>query len=363
MSFIKRIGFLSAFLITALFFIGMKAGGGYTYMGFLFAFFVLPALDLLVGKDSENVDEGSVSEESKKFYYRFITYLWAYIQVFVVIFSCYQVTQLNYNLFEWTGFILSLGTMTGGIGITVAHELGHKNTKIEQFYSKVLLMTVSYMHFFVEHNRGHHVHVATPKDPATAKYGESFYRFWPRTVFGSYFSAWKIENKRLRKKGLSPFSISNSMIWYTILPFVFCAALTTLFSFLSGTFQWAIPILFFSQSFVAITLLELVNYIEHYGITREEIEPGKYERVKPIHSWNANHLVSNFFLFQLQRHSDHHAFANRRYQVLRHWEESPQLPASYPTMIILALFPPLWFRVMNKKLDSWKEKYYSQKVA
>ncbi|MEL7003877.1 MAG: alkane 1-monooxygenase, partial [Bacteroidota bacterium] len=259
------------------------------------------------------------------------------------------------HTYEWIGFILSTGLVTGGIGITVAHELGHKKEAIERFYSKLLLMTVSYMHFYIEHNRGHHVTVATPEDPATSRKNEVFYAFWFRSVIMGYLHAWKIENNRLRKIGISPLSFQNDMIWYTLLPIIFCGAVTAAFSLSNGHLIWEIPLFFFAQSISAFTLLELVNYIEHYGIVRKEIGEGRYERVTPLHSWNASHVVSNFFLFQLQRHSDHHANAIKRYQVLNHYDESPQLPSGYSTMIIIALFPPLWFGLMNKRLERWQD--------
>jgi alkane 1-monooxygenase len=175
-----------------------------------------------------------------------------------------------------------------------------------------------------------------------------------RSVFGSYAHAWKLEKASMARKGRNTFSFHNEMVRFAILPFLFCAALALMVSFIKGYFIWQIPIFFFVQSVIAFTLLELVNYVEHYGIMRREIAPGKYERVNPLHSWNASHLLSNFFLFQLQRHSDHHASAHKRYQVLNHYDESPQLPYGYPTMIILAMVPPLWFKVMDKRLEKWQ---------
>jgi alkane 1-monooxygenase len=212
------------------------------------------------------------------------------------------------------------------------------------------------MHFYIEHNRGHHVAVATPEDPATARKNESFYAFWIRSVFGGYMHAWSLENESLRRKGIQVFHWRNNMIWFGILPIIFCGSLTAIFSYTSGMVLWEIPVFFFSQSLLAFTLLELVNYVEHYGIIRKELSPGRYERVNPIHSWNASQLISNFFLFQLQRHSDHHANAIKRYQVLNHYDVSPQLPFGYPTMILIATFPPLWFAMMNKRLEAWSTK-------
>jgi alkane 1-monooxygenase len=253
---------------------------------------------------------------------------------------------------------MGVGLVTGGIGITVAHELGHKKSKLEQFYSKVLLMTVSYMHFYIEHNRGHHVQVATPDDPATARFNENFYSFWFRSVFHGYAHAWQLEKESLQRKGHSVWHWRNEMIWFTLAPVLFGGLVTLIISQLSGRIVWEVPILFITQSVIGFTLLELVNYIEHYGIVRKQDNSGKYERVNPLHSWNASHLISNFFLFQLQRHSDHHANAIKRYQVLNHYDESPQLPYGYPTMILMALVPPLWYARMNPLLNIWKEKVY-----
>jgi alkane 1-monooxygenase len=197
--------------------------------------------------------------------------------------------------------------------------------------------------------------VATPGDPSTARKNESFYTFWVRSVFKGYAHAWRLEAESLKRKGYAIWSLHNEMIRFAILPLLFCGALTLMFSLLLNRITWEVPVFFFSQSLLAFSLLELVNYVEHYGIMRKEIAPGKYERVNPLHSWNASHLLSNFFLFQLQRHSDHHAYAHKRYQVLNHYEQSPQLPFGYPTMIMLAMVPPVWFGIMNKRLEQWQK--------
>lgn len=352
---LKKIGFFAAFILPFLVVVGYYLGGTWNYLCVVFTYVFIPVADVLVGKDAENVEEAAVALISEEKYYRFITYVWVYVQLAVVVWGAYAFANTSFTWFTGIGFLLGIANVTGGIGITVAHELGHRNTPLEQFYAKVLLMTVSYMHFFIEHNRGHHVHVATPKDPATSRKGEIFYQFWLRTVIGSYQSAWLLEQHRLQKKGVSVWSFHNEMLRFSILPFLFCGALVVFGAFAEGIVLWKIPVFFFSQSVLAFTLLELVNYIEHYGIVRREIAQGKYERVNPMHSWNANQLLTNFFLFQLQRHSDHHANANRRYQVLRHIEESPQLPFGYPTMIMIALIPPLWFKLMNRRLENWQQ--------
>jgi alkane 1-monooxygenase len=317
-----------------------------------------------LGIDTSNVPEGDTKKTGDEFYYRFVTYVWTYFQFCFLIWGAYAATSGRLNTtWEWFGFIIGFSLVTGGIGITVAHELGHKKSWLERTYGKMLLMTVSYMHFYIEHNRGHHVSVATPADPATARKNENFYSFWLRSVFKGYAHAWKLEAERLKKRNRSGLSVYNEMIWFAVLPILFCASLTVVFSLLLNRLTWEVPVFFFSQSFFALSLLELVNYVEHYGIMRKELAPGKFERVNPLHSWNASHLLSNFFLFQLQRHSDHHAYAYKRYQVLNHYDESPQLPYGYPTMILLALVPPVWFKMMNGRLERWRKREYKEKVG
>lgn len=354
---LKKLGFFTAFIIPFLVVIGYYLDGQWNYLAIAFSFILIPLIDQQLGIDTANPTESEIKIKGEAFYYRFVTYIWTYVQLAFVFWGCYVISDGNIsNTIEWIGFVVSFSLVTGGIGITVAHELGHKKSSLERFYSKALLMTVCYMHFYIEHNRGHHVAVATPEDPATARKNESFYSFWIRSVFGGYIHAWKLENESLRRKGFQVFHWKNNMIWFGVLPIIFCGSLTVIFSYSTGRVLWEIPVFFFSQSFLAFTLLELVNYVEHYGIMRKEILPGKYERVNPIHSWNASQLLSNFFLFQLQRHSDHHANAIKRYQVLNHYDVSPQLPFGYPTMILIATVPPLWFRMMNKRLEAWSSK-------
>jgi alkane 1-monooxygenase len=212
------------------------------------------------------------------------------------------------------------------------------------------------MHFYIEHNFGHHVHVSTPGDNASSKKGQSFYRFYLKSMFGGVHSAWKIEAKRLSKLGLSKFHYKNEMLIYAVITLGFICLLFAFGSVLRGGLAWDVIIFFLLQSIIAFTLLELTNYIEHYGLQRRETKLGKFEKVLPIHSWNQNLLVSNAFLFQLQRHSDHHANAGRRYQALRHFEEAPQLPYGYEVMILIAIFPGLWFKIMDPILESWESK-------
>lgn len=351
----RKAGFLTAFIIPTLVIAGFYMGGYWNFLALGFAFVILPLIDQAMGTNPVNVPANEIQKTSSDIYYRLVTYAWTLLQLFFLFWGAYAVASGELaTTTEWIAFILGFSLVTGGIGITVAHELGHKNTALEKSCGKLLLMTVCYMHFIIEHNRGHHVTVATPEDPATARKGENFYQFWVRSVWGGYRHAWKLERERLRGKGEAPMGVYNQMWWFAGLPVVFCAVLTLTTIAIYDKGLWDVPVFFFGQSIIAFTLLELVNYVEHYGIQRREISPGRYERVNPLHSWNASHLLSNFFLFQLQRHSDHHAYAYKRYQMLNHYDESPQLPFGYPTMILIAMVPPLWFNIMNTRLERWQ---------
>ncbi len=356
MSGFKKLGFLASYIIPCLIVLGYYGGGFWTFSAFIFAYMLIPIFDELVGKDPENIGHDEIDSIINDRYFEVIVYSMVYIQVALIIWAAYVVAMFSLTPLETLGFLLSIMTFTSG-GINIAHELGHKKSAAARFHSKLNLMTVCYMHFYIEHNKGHHVHVATPKDPATSKKGQTFYAFWWQTVLGSWKSAWSIEKGRLQRANLPLWNpIHNQMLQYIIFPLLFVVGLTLVMSYVSGTVAWAVPLFFFAQSYMAFSSLEAVNYIEHYGIQRREIAPGRYERVNPLHSWNSNHLVSNLMLFQLQRHSDHHAYAARPYQVLRHFDESPQLPFGYPVMILMSLMPPLWFSVMDKRLEAWQAK-------
>jgi alkane 1-monooxygenase len=239
-----------------------------------------------------------------------------------------------------------MGLLCGTFGINVGHELGHRNNFIEQTMAKLLLSTSLYMHFFIEHNKGHHKHVATPNDPSSARLGESLYVFYYRTIVYSYLSAWKIANEECVKKGKPVFSMYNEMLQAHFWQLLLVTIIYLLFGGLI-TFYFLIAAVF------GFLLLETVNYIEHYGLSRKQNENGKYERAMPNHSWNSNHILGRMMLFELSRHSDHHYLASRKYQILQHHQNAPQMPTGYPGMMILSLFPPLWFKVMHKQMEKY----------
>jgi alkane 1-monooxygenase len=244
------------------------------------------------------------------------------------------------------GSIIGMGLLCGAFGINVAHELGHRTNKFEQFLAKSLLLSSLYMHFFIEHNKGHHKHVATPNDPSTAKFKQTVYAFWIQTFIGTYLSAWHIAiEDAKKKKGFLP-TIFNEMMLFQIIQLGL-----VLLIFIN--FGITITAYFILAAFLGAILLESVNYIEHYGLQRAKGQEQQFERVQPHHSWNSNHIIGRLMLFELSRHSDHHYLASRKYQILRNLDEAPQMPTGYPGMIILSLFPPLWFKVMHQQMRKY----------
>jgi len=336
--------FLSIYILPLSVLIGYGLGGAYNFLALVFVFGLLPLLDVLVGKNTRNPSEQEEETLSESRVFRFITWACMPVQVILVVWGAYVVTHQSLTPIELTGFVLSVGITSGALGINVSHELIHRvNNRLEPFLGKIMLATVCYLHWAIEHVRGHHRTVATPPDPATARRGESFYAFWPRTVLGGLQSAHQIEADRLARQGKQPGRLQNAVHRYVAIELVIAAALWWSFGFGAVLF-------FLAQSLVAVSLLEAVNYLEHYGMERRTLEDGRYEKVKPEHSWNASHRITNYFLFNLQRHSDHHYRPNRRYQILRDFGQSPQLPNGYAGMVLLALVPPLWRWVMDKRL-------------
>ncbi|MEZ4929165.1 MAG: alkane 1-monooxygenase [Chitinophagales bacterium] len=348
---LNKIKYFGVYISIVFIFLAISKGGWLSWAGVIYGFALVPLLDILLPVSADNMSKIEEDVAKKNKVYDYFVYAIVPLQYFLVFYSLYIIKH-NYQHFTWYeygGYISSLGMACGVFGINVAHELGHRSKKYEQMLSKMLLTTSLYLHFFIEHNRGHHKNVSTPDDPASAKYGEMVYVFWIRSVVGGYLSAWKLENDRLRKIGKSVFSIHNEMLRYQIIQILFVLGIYLLFGF--------VPMLcFIASAIFGFLLLETVNYIEHYGLRRKKNEYGAWEKTLPIHSWNSDHAFGRIVLFELTRHSDHHYIANRPYQVLRHFDESPQMPTGYPGMMVLALCPPIWFYVMHKHIAKLKEK-------
>lgn len=317
--------------------------GWYVWLPLIYAWVFIPLIELFIRPDEKNMNAAEEELAKRNPLYDYILYLVVFFQYAVLIYFLFTVSSKNLKWWEITGHILTMGLLCGVFGINVAHELGHRANKYEQIMAKALLATSLYMHFFIEHNKGHHKHVATPQDPSSARYNEPVYTFYFRTIIFSYFSAWKIANEDCRKKNIPLWSLQNEMLAAQLIQILLIVTI-------GYAFGITVMLYFIAAAFIGITLLETVNYIEHYGLQRKQTASGLYERAMPWHSWNSNHVIGRMMLFELSRHSDHHYLASKKYQVLQHHDDAPQLPTGYPGSMILSLVPPLWFMVMNRKI-------------
>lgn len=347
---IKTFKYLSPILLYAAAWVAFSKQGFWVFLPLVYSFVIIPGAELFYKPVTENLTAAEEEMARKNRIYDWMLYLIVPLQYAALVYYLYSVSTSSLSWWELLGRTLSMGLLCGTFGINVAHELGHRTKKYEQVLAKILLASSLYMHFFIEHNKGHHKHVATPQDPSSARRGEPLYFFYVRTMLFSYISAWRIANDDMRKKGKSVFSLSNEMLQAQLWQIALVEFIYLFFGLL--------PMLaFIAAAFTGALLLETVNYIEHYGLQRKETTPGKYERALPIHSWNSSHPLGRIMLFELSRHSDHHYFASRPYQLLRHHEAAPQLPTGYPGSMILSLFPPLWFRVMDRRIDRMRASY------
>jgi alkane 1-monooxygenase len=322
----------------------LTGSGIFWWSGPIITFVVIPLLDYLVGPDKDNPPEDAMAWLEQDRYYRWATYIYLPAQYVALVIACWLWSgggSTPLGLVDKVGLMLTVGGIAG-IGINTAHELGHQRAEAERWLSKVALAQTGYGQFFVEHNRGHHARVATPEDPASARLGENVYFFHYRSIVGSLRSAWTIERRRLRCHGHRTWSMRNDILHAWLMTAALFASLVAIFGL--PVVPWLL-----GQAAIGIYLLETINYLEHYGLRRRRRRHG-YEPVRPSHSWNSNSIISNVFLFHLQRHSDHHANPQRRYQALCHADEAPQLPAGYAAMVVLALVPPLWRRVMDPRV-------------
>jgi alkane 1-monooxygenase len=320
--------------------------GWLTFLPVIWSYAIIPLIELLIKPNQNNLEAAEEEIAKADKLYDYILYATVPLHYAALVYFLFSLQQPNLELADYIGRILSMGLLCGIFGINVAHELGHRTDKFEIMLAKILLLSSQYMHFYVEHNKGHHKRVATKEDPSTARLNESLFEFYLRTIPSVYKSAWEIQLRELEKAGKPFISTHNQMLQFLLLQLAFIAII--FFSF-----GWLITLCYFAAAGFGIGLLEAVNYIEHYGLRRKEIETGKYERAMPEHSWNSDHVIGRIALFELSRHSDHHYLASRKYQVLRHHEDSPQMPTGYPGMIILAHFPPIFFSIMKKQMQKY----------
>ncbi|MDM1765361.1 MULTISPECIES: alkane 1-monooxygenase [unclassified Acinetobacter] len=303
---------------------------------------IIPTIDTIVGKDNHNPSVEDIKLLEQDPYYSRLVKTFIPLQYVANIYACYLTSRKTTSFVDKILLGISMGAING-IAVNTAHELSHKSNRIDHILSHLALVPTGYNHFRVEHPYGHHKRAATPEDPASSKMGETFYEFLPRTVVGSFKSAIEIEKNRLKRKGLAFWSKENELLQGWGMSAGFHASMLKLFG--TSTLPYLL-----TQSAYGISLFEIINYIEHYGLLRQKDENGKYERTMPEHSWNNNNIVTNLFLYQLQRHSDHHAYPTRPFQALRHFDEAPELPSGYASMLLPALIPSLWFKIMDQRV-------------
>ena len=334
--------YLLAYTIPLSALIGIQWGGFWSYTTVLYAFGLIPLWEALVAPNSSKLSDTAVQNRLANRFFDGMLYFNLILVYSILIYGLWFLTQTTLKTYETIGYVLSFGIVLGTNGINVAHELGHRDTKIERLMAKILLLPAFYMHFYIEHNFGHHLNVGTPKDPATSKKNQSVFSFWLTSVLGQISSAMEIQKKLLQNRTAGFFSIYNDFFYYQLFQLIYLITVGYFFGLWGALIALCIAL-------VAVLLLETINYIEHYGLVRES-KGNRYERVTPMHSWNSNHAVGRLVLYELTRHSDHHHRASKKYQILESIEESPQLPFGYTTSMLIALVPPIWFKMMNKRL-------------
>ena len=335
---IKVLPFFASFGTAITMLVGVWLGGWFTFLTPVIVFIGLPVLDTWVGHDLED----TASESTPGRWFDGVVRAWVPMQFLMLGVVLSVVAFGDPTWVEWTGLVISSGLVTAGC-INSAHELMHRKSPFDRALAEILMTTASYTHFCIEHVHGHHKHVSTPLDPASSRLGQSVYAYYPQTVIGGLRSAVRIELARNQSRGVSWWTWRNRLTRYVVVAVLAYALVGAIFG-LSGVIFYGL------QGVFAFSLLEVINFIEHYGLERQMLPNGRYERVQPHHSWNANHRVSNWWLFNLQRHADHHALAHRPYYHLRAIKEGPQLPFSYPTAILVAMIPPLWRKVMDSRV-------------
>jgi alkane 1-monooxygenase len=344
---IKYFKYASVYMSIGIIMLSLIIGGKAVFIAPLYVFGLIPLMELFFGGSTQNMTKTEEEIAKKDWKYDFVVWSVVPLQFTLLFYFLNRMDDGSLALWEKAGMIFAFGIACGVLGINLAHELGHRNTWYEQLLSKMLLATSLYLHFFIEHNRGHHKNVSTDEDPASSKYGENIYAFYIRSVRDSWLSAWHIEGERLKKANQLFWSIHNEMLVYQIIQVSMLVAITLIWN-------WQVMLCFVASATIGFLLLETVNYIEHYGLRRKKIDGAYYEKVLPVHSWNSNHPIGRIMLFELTRHSDHHYLPSRKYQLLRHFDYSPQMPTGYPGMMVLALFPPLWFKVMHKQIEKYR---------
>ena len=341
----KAFSYLFAFFPAVLFWISLHSEGFGAWLCVVVVFGFIPLLEWIIGAEKSELTQEQIQARAQDRRFDWVLYVLVPTQWFLLLyygdfFSFVPPSQWSFS--EW-GKILGMGILCGSYGINVAHELGHRSNRWEQKLAQSLLLTSLYMHFFIEHNRGHHKHVATPEDPSSARLNEPVQLFWFRSMYQTWMKSWHLEFERLKRINKKPFHWSNQMLQFQLIQLAYLGVSFFLFG---GNGLTALLL----AALVGAILLETINYIEHYGLLRKKESNGYYERVETRHSWNSNHLIGRLLLFELSRHSDHHFKSHKKYQELESASDAPQMPTGYPGMMVLSMIFPLWFWIMNRRV-------------
>ena len=339
----RDLKYLFAYTIPLSTYVSFYLGGYFSFFTLGYAFILIPILELILNETDRKYSENEKEDRLKNFLFDGMLYLNLPIVFILLSYGLNKLIVNSYETYEIIGLIFSLGILLATNAINVAHELGHRKNILDRNLSKLLFLPCLYMHFYLEHNLGHHKNVGTQEDPATARYNQNLFHFWIESVIKQYFNAWSIQLRLLSMEKRSFFSVKNDMFFYTIFQIGYLIFLFQIFGLMGMVYGIIAAV-------ISFLFLETINYIEHYGLKRKKLPSGRYERVEKFHSWNSNHIVGRIVLYELTRHSDHHYKSNKKYQILENINESPQLPFGYPTSMLLAIFPPLWFHIMNKRI-------------
>ncbi len=339
----RDLKYLFAYTIPLSTYVSFYLGGYFSFFTLGYAFILIPILELILNETDRKYSENEKEDRLKNFLFDGMLYLNLPIVFILLSYGLNKLIVDSYETYEIIGLIFSLGILLATNAINVAHELGHRKNILDRNLSKLLFLPCLYMHFYLEHNLGHHKNVGTQEDPATARYNQNLFHFWIESVIKQYFNAWSIQLRLLSMEKRSFFSVKNDMFFYTIFQIGYLIFLFQIFGLMGMVYGIIAAV-------ISFLFLETINYIEHYGLKRKKLPSGRYERVEKFHSWNSNHIVGRIVLYELTRHSDHHYKSNKKYQILENINESPQLPFGYPTSMLLAIFPPLWFHIMNKRV-------------
>ncbi len=334
-----------AFSIPFTTYLAVVQNGWVSYLTLIYAFGIIPVLEQIIPLNKDNqVQTESGDSREKNLFFEALLFLNLPLTGVLLYLAFNLVSSNELSTFDIIGKTISVGIFLGACGINVAHELGHKQGLLNQLGAKLLLTPCLYNHFTLQHNRGHHLNVSTPLDPATAIKNEVVYSFWIKSIVGTMRQAWELEITRLKRMDISFFNLKNEMLINTILTIIYISTIIYFFNFTTLLFAIVAGI-------ISILLLETINYIEHYGLSRKLLPSGRYENVEMTHSWNSDHQLGRIVLYELTRHADHHYKANKKYQTLLHYDESPQLPLGYPGSMLLSLVPFAWFKKMNPLVD------------